>query len=260
MLAYDTIISEPKNSTNTLLKNLMFQVHQNFLVIILVMLSRIPKNRLKKNKWANVLHKAVETKKLAKLQVRNKIEAIQLLKTNIQNCENILKNLIKGNRTKVLFRTIESWINGELPPLETIRENMYNIEQYRADAIILPPISQKGKIADNQSGRLAGDALKPKKADQSSSGASSSSPGMTGKNPFAILKASAIASNSKAIFPNNFANLPKVSPPFLDPLPLDSDVYTLVLDLDETLIHNIEVSQTRFLTLFFLSSSKKVTS
>lgn len=65
---------------------------------------------------------------------------------------------------------------------------------------------------------------------------------MTGQNPFAILKASAIASKSKTIFPNNFANLPKVSPPFLDPLPehKKDSTYTLVLDLDETLIHNIE--------------------
>lgn len=59
-----------------LLKNLMFQAHQNFLVIILVVLSRIPKQRLAKNKWASMLQKAVESKKMAKLLVRNKGEAI----------------------------------------------------------------------------------------------------------------------------------------------------------------------------------------
>lgn len=177
------------------------------------------------------------------MQVRNKIEAIQLLKTNIQNSENILRNLIKSNRNKVIFKTIETWLSGELPPLDMIRENMYNIEQFRSDALTLPAIDQnKGKIVDNNSGRLAGDALKPKKADKSSAGASATTGGLTGKNPFALLKASAIASNAKAIFPNNFANLPKVYPPFLDPLPPGSEVYTLVLDLDETLIHNIEVS------------------
>lgn len=41
---------------------------------------------------------------------------------------------------------------------------------------------------------------------------------LTGKNPFAILKASAIASATSSVFPNNFTNLPKVHPPFLDPL------------------------------------------
>lgn len=67
---------------------------------------------------------------------------------------------------------------------------------------------------------------------------------MTGKNPFAILKASAIASTSTAKFPNNFTNLPKVTPPFLLPLEGDEKTtrYTLVLDLDETLIHNVEVT------------------
>ena len=71
---------------------------------------------------------------------------------------------------------------------------------------------------------------------------------LTGKNPFAILKASAIAATQKAVFPNNFTNLPKVSPPFLPPL-LGADrenVYTLVLDLDETLIHNVEYGQDSF--------------
>ena len=65
---------------------------------------------------------------------------------------------------------------------------------------------------------------------------------LTGKNPFAILKASAIASVQSATFPNNFQNLPKVSPPFLNPPKPEDSKYCLVLDLDETLIHNVEVS------------------
>lgn len=66
---------------------------------------------------------------------------------------------------------------------------------------------------------------------------------MTGKNPFAILKASAMSTQT-AVYPNNFTNLPKCTPPFLPPLEGDNknQVYTLVLDLDETLIHNVEVS------------------
>lgn len=71
---------------------------------------------------------------------------------------------------------------------------------------------------------------------------------LTGKNPFAILKASAIAASQKAVFPNNFTNLPKATPPFLPPLS-DQErdtVYTLVLDLDETLIHNVDYGQDSF--------------
>ena len=67
-----------------------------------------------------------------------------------------------------------------------------------------------------------------------------SSSSMTGKNPFAILKASAIADPATCVFPNNFTNLPNVSPPFLDALEPNSSTYSLVLDLDETLIHNVE--------------------
>lgn len=57
-----------------------------------------------------------------------------------------------------------------------------------------------------------------------------------------MLKASAIASTTKAQFPNNFANLPKATPPFLPQLEGEDreKLYTLVLDLDETLIHNVE--------------------
>ena len=65
---------------------------------------------------------------------------------------------------------------------------------------------------------------------------------LTGKNPFSILKASAIASISSAVFPNNFTNLPKATPPFLGQLE-SGKKYSLVLDLDETLIHNVEVSR-----------------
>ena len=45
-----------------------------------------------------------------------------------------------------------------------------------------------------------------------------------------------------AVYPNNFTNLPKATPPFLPPLSAEekSKRYTLVLDLDETLIHNVE--------------------
>lgn len=68
---------------------------------------------------------------------------------------------------------------------------------------------------------------------------------LTGKNPFAILKASAIASNTTAQFPNNFTNLPKVYPPFLGPIE-DNKQYCLVLDLDETLIHNVEYGAESF--------------
>lgn len=71
-------------------------------------------------------------------------------------------------------------------------------------------------------------------------GAAQGQTSLTGKNPFAILKASAIASTQSAVFPNHFVNLPKATPPFLQPMNPTGPQYTLVLDLDETLIHNVE--------------------
>ena len=139
---------------------------------------------------------------------------------------------------------------------------LYNIEQFRGDALILPEIKQTNdRKSEKQAsmnkaqdgGPIIGAGAKSAgsisaSADSTSKGASKmlgnqGRTSLTGKNPFAILKASAIASTSSAVFPNNFQNLPKVSPPFLDPLePSEKPIYTLVLDLDETLIHNVEVS------------------
>ena len=147
-------------------------------------------------------------------------------------------------------------------PLDRIRDVLYNIEQFKADALKLPNINtnfgrkERGlgssKSSSLQEGPVYGAAAKSAGSlnEKTSSGATKMLGGgnqgqtsLTGKNPFAILKASAIASTSSAVFPNNFTNLPKVSPPFLDALESgeEGNVYTLVLDLDETLIHNVEV-------------------
>lgn len=161
-------------------------------------------------------------------------------------------------------------------PNEKIRDTLYNIEQFKFDALLQPEIRMKGpnnyannntlsssnsSASSTRSGGSGKDAQGNsalnkrmiKDSDKSSGtnnlvGTGSGSSTLTGKNPFAILKASAIAATQKAVFPNNFTNLPKVSPPFLPPLTgKDKDtLYTLVLDLDETLIHNVEYGQDSF--------------
>ena len=161
-------------------------------------------------------------------------------------------------------------------PNDKIRDTLYNIEQFKFDALLQPEIRMKGpnnyannntlsssnsSASSTRSGGSGKDAQGNsalnkrmiKDSDKSSGtnnlvGTGSGSSTLTGKNPFAILKASAIAATQKAVFPNNFTNLPKVSPPFLPPLTgKDKDtLYTLVLDLDETLIHNVEYGQDSF--------------
>lgn len=148
---------------------------------------------------------------------------------------------------------------------EKIREALYNIEQFRPDVVNLTsgssstnPNNNKGGNQANQSSS-ANPSTKGISSSTKTSGttnmvSSSSGNSITGKNPFAILKASAIASTSTAKFPNNFQNLPKVTPPFLPALEGEekNTKYTLVLDLDETLIHNVEVSNDDSCFILFL--------
>ena len=76
MLAFDSVASDPKNTVNIMLKNLLFYSHQNFLVVILVMLSRIPKQKALKNKWAVILKSTIDSKRMSSTKMKNKAEAI----------------------------------------------------------------------------------------------------------------------------------------------------------------------------------------
>lgn len=232
----------------------------------------------------------------------NKDETTQMLRVYTANAENIIVNICKTNSRKHIFQIIHSWLEIlDKVPVDLIRDVLYNIEQFREDAFILPDINVKpqrtqqktgqwqssrtkstgmatrsshatksfmntGSASATSSGKTAKGAQSSKsgpksvqgmsgqvygagakssgslEGDETSTKTSGGGSSMTGKNPFAILKASAIADPATCVFPNNFTNLPKVSPPFLEPLDRDSDIYTLVLDLDETLIHNVEVS------------------
>ena len=240
LLIYDQIPFDMKKQLNTSLKNLVFFSHQNFLIIVQILITRMVKK--KGNFWATNLNKMLDAKMLKK--VKTKGEAIQMIKVHIQNSENILRNLIKQNQGKRFFMMLNDWINAiHTIPNERIREQLYNIEQFRADAfnLVEQRNSKSGQTNVNQSSVQAKGISSSTKTSGSSNlvGGGNS---LTGKNPFAILKASAIASTNNTKFPNNFTNLPKATPPFLDPLEGDAKAktYTLVLDLDETLIHNVE--------------------
>jgi hypothetical protein len=58
-----------------------------------------------------------------------------LLKVHMQNAENILRNLVKANARKRFFAMINDWLNliSNIPN-EKMRETLYNIEAFRADA------------------------------------------------------------------------------------------------------------------------------
>ena len=71
-------------------------------------------------------------------KLKNKGEVTQLLRGHQTSAENILKNLIKVNERKRIYQVLQEWINAiNVIPNERIRENLYNIEQFRADAFNL---------------------------------------------------------------------------------------------------------------------------
>lgn len=169
----------------------------------------------------------------------------------MQNSENIIRNIIKNQQAhgakKRIFTLMTDWLNTIATVTnEKIRETLYNIEQFRADALNLTSVQPDGgrKVAAPAGGPKGISSTTKTSGTSNLVSGGNQGNSLTGKNPFAILKASAIASTSTAKFPNNFTNLPKVTPPFLPPLEGEAKntTYTLVLDLDETLIHNVEVS------------------
>lgn len=259
MIAYEQTTVDTLTSVNTYLKNLMFYVHQKFLIVIGIAVARIVAKGV--SSWEEQLKAIVAEKSLRKL--KNKEEAMQMLRVYSLNCENIIRNMCKANQNKRIFKLISEWlVNLKSVPMDRIRDVLYNVDQFKQDAFKLPEIqnkvstskqnkttssnvanTRKGEQVDGpvygQGARSAGSLHAEKSGPtKMAAGASQGQTPLTGKNPFAILKASAIASTQSAVFPNHFQNLPKATPPFL--LPQQSAPYTLVLDLDETLIHNVE--------------------
>lgn len=134
LLANDHMNPEQKQQVNNSLKNLVFFTHQNYLIQIQIMLSRITSPS--QNQWSQTLQKITDAKMLKK--VRTKGEAVQLIKGHIQNAENILRNLSRQNVKKRFFIMINDWLNLlHSIPNERLRETLYNIEAFRADALNL---------------------------------------------------------------------------------------------------------------------------
>ena len=93
LLAYDQTTIDTQTSVNTYLKNLMFYIHQQFLIVICITLTRIINK--KQSSWERQLRSTVDTKILKKL--KNKDDAMQQLRVYCSNCENIIKNISKVN-------------------------------------------------------------------------------------------------------------------------------------------------------------------
>lgn len=87
------------------------------------------------NIWIQNLKKVVDSK-ISKM-IKNKSEAVQMLRVNIENEENIIKNIIKANQRKQFFIVLNMYLE-RLPlyPNDKIRDTLYNIEQFKFDALL----------------------------------------------------------------------------------------------------------------------------
>jgi len=93
----------------------------------------------KQSSWENSLQKIVDTKILKKL--KNKSEAVQMLRVYCSNCENIIRNICKANANKRIFKIVGEWLsNMQKVPIDRVRDVLYNIEQFKGDALKLPDI------------------------------------------------------------------------------------------------------------------------
>ena len=136
LIASEQVTIDTKTSVNTYLKNLMHYIHQSFLVAAKFIYSRIVnKAAARSNVWISNLKQTVESK-LAK-PIRNKTEAVQMLRVNLENSDNIVKNIIKANSRKQFFTVLSHFIQ-RLPlfPNEKLRDVLYNIEQFKFDAMM----------------------------------------------------------------------------------------------------------------------------
>lgn len=81
------------------------------------------------------MKKAIDEKIVKPIKSRG--EAVQMLRVNIQNSENIIKNIIKANQKKQFFIVLNEYLS-RLPlyPNEKIRDTLYNIEQFKFDALL----------------------------------------------------------------------------------------------------------------------------
>lgn len=92
---------------------------------------------------------------------------------------------------------IENWLNLITNiPNDKIRETLYNIEAFRADALNfqLENKGTKDRNSTDEKTKIKGISSNTKTSGNSNLVSGGSGSNLTGKNPFAILKASAIAS------------------------------------------------------------------
>ena len=86
--------------------------------------------------------------------MKNKGDATQMLRVYCSNCDNIIRNICKSNQNKRIFKMIGEWLNYlHKLPIDRVRDILYNIEQFKSDALLLPEIKSSGDKKSEKSSR-----------------------------------------------------------------------------------------------------------
>jgi len=186
------LIGSPPSMMLTQVQNVMFYVHQNFLVVVSFLLSRLPTDN-GANSWAQNLQLLIDAKRVKRAK---RCDSNDLLRQNNEVISNIIKNVCRMNILRNTNQRARAYRLIVLAGLQVMRlidsiplEKVRNVMQQALDTIAFQ-------------GR---DAAKPIRSAEDM---------------------------------NEEIELPHVEPPFLPPL--IGDRYTLILDLDETLVHYTE--------------------
>jgi hypothetical protein len=123
----------------------MYYIHQNFLIIAQITLSRVFNRPSDEpcSSWETKIREAISQK--AAKKIKTQADTTALLKVYTSNQENIIRNIARANQNKQIFKVINDWMNQiQRVPIDRIRDILYSIEQFRSDAFKLPEIQVKG--------------------------------------------------------------------------------------------------------------------
>ncbi|CAI2385968.1 unnamed protein product [Moneuplotes crassus] len=226
-------LETPPSIILTILKNMLFYIHQNFLVQIKLILSRLPQES-RDNVWAHSLQNMVDSKGL---KTKKKPELFALLNHNNTQLVAFIQKICDGRLTLQQLAIAKNLSESQMMESEQFSINFFLSPLAQTFLILSEEIVMKSDLFSVESARE--DLINT----------------LEGFNSAMVLKREQgdihdMYKIGGTAFGDN-EELQVVDPPYLPPLTekQQANTYTLVLDLDETLAHYFEVGQEgRFLT------------